>query len=93
MLVHTRLNSHPVGSVREKQKRRGGDLILPVLVVRIPANTDGFIALLSRGSALGLDFRVTREVEWADCKQDSEKKGGGDDSSALKVVRPNGALP
>jgi hypothetical protein len=76
--------------VEENRNVEEGDVILPVLVVRISTNPHKFIALLNRGSALGLDFDVAREPEWGIAGKIPRKKKG-DESSALKVVRPKSA--
>jgi len=60
----------------EENRNVEGDVILPVLVVRISANPHTFITLLNRGSALGLDFDVTREPEWGIAGKIRRKKKG-----------------
>jgi hypothetical protein len=52
-------------------------LILPVLVVRNSPNLDKFLAPLKREDALGLDFEVTRVLEWAHLLYSSKKIEGG----------------
>jgi hypothetical protein len=59
------------------EENRNVEGILPVLVVRISANPHKFIALLNRGSALGLNFDVTREPEWGIAGKIPRKKEGG----------------
>jgi hypothetical protein len=56
MLVRTRLDNGLLDFVEENRNGEEGDVILPALVVRILANPHRLIALLNRGSALGLDF-------------------------------------
>jgi hypothetical protein len=46
-------------------------------MVRISANPHMFIASYNRGSALGFDFDVTRELKWADRGQHCNENEGG----------------
>jgi hypothetical protein len=77
MLVRTRLDNGLMDFVEENRNGKEGDMILPVLVVRISANSHRSIALLNRGSALGLDFDVTRELEWGIAGKIPRRKKGG----------------
>jgi hypothetical protein len=86
-LGDARLNIGLMDFVEKKRKAAEGDLIFPGKVVRNSANLDTFIASLKRADSLGLDFSVTRELEWADRGQNLKKIEGGDPRSAFKMVR------